>query len=52
MYLLLLPKAQFLTYDNDTRNGLDIDLAQNLNDSTDEEMLKDRELIADFMSHT
>ena len=35
-----------------SKNGIDIDLSVPLNTSTDEEMQKDRELIADFMSHT
>ena len=32
--------------------GLDIDLAVPLNESTDEEMAKDRELINEFMHYT
>ena len=32
--------------------GTDVDLATPLNDSTDEEMQKDRELISEFMSYT
>ena len=32
--------------------GVDVDLAQPLNDSTDEEMAKDRELISEFMHYT
>ena len=32
--------------------GMDIDLAAPLNDSTDEEMARDRELISEFMHYT
>ena len=34
-----------------SENDLTIDLAKPLNQSTDEELLKDRELIEDFMGH-
>ncbi len=35
-----------------SQNGVSIVLSEPLNSSTDEELLKDRELIDNFMNHT